>query len=70
MDKLLYLLPALMCPFGMGAAVWLMMHGIRGETPESDTADQEQELARLRKEVEALRAEQASRIDLSKGAAT
>jgi hypothetical protein len=55
MDKLLYLLPVLACPVGMGLMMWLMMRpGRSGQTAPS--ADQ-QELLRLRKEIDALRTE-------------
>ncbi|MET9835543.1 hypothetical protein ABZ078_41110 [Streptomyces sp. NPDC006385] len=63
MESLLYLLPALACPVGMGLMMWFMM---RGRHPAPTTA-QEQEPARLRKEVEALRGEQAPKTDLRKG---
>jgi hypothetical protein len=71
MDNLLYILPALACPVGMGLMMWLVM---RGKRPTADqppytapTTAQEQELARLRKEVEALRDEQTPKTDLRKG---
>ncbi|MET7714478.1 hypothetical protein [Streptomyces sp. NPDC005407] len=72
MNNLLYILPALACPVGMGLMMWLMM---RGKRPAADqpphttpTTAQEQELARLRKEVDALRDEQKSpKADLHKG---
>ncbi|MDJ0341042.1 hypothetical protein QMK19_08545 [Streptomyces sp. H10-C2] len=71
MDKLLYLLPTLMCPIGMGVVMWFLMRTKRGDAPVTPTAAQEQELTRLRKEVDALRAEQDSpRPDLHKGTAT
>jgi hypothetical protein len=55
MDKLLYLLPVLACPIGMGLMMWLMMRPKHGSQPAT-TADQ-QELLRLRKEIDALRTE-------------
>ncbi|MFB8128734.1 hypothetical protein [Streptomyces mirabilis] len=58
MDKLLYLLPVLACPVGMGLMMWLMMRPKHGAQPENGTSASHQELIRLRKEVEALRAEQ------------
>ncbi|MGP3979835.1 hypothetical protein [Streptomyces sp. KR80] len=61
MDNLVYLLPALACPVGMGLMMWLMMRGKRpatGQPPHTAPGTaQEQELARLRQEVEALRGE-------------
>jgi hypothetical protein len=70
MDKFLNLLPTLMCPIGMGAAMWFMMRGKRADHPSNAAAgqDQGQEIARLRKEVQALRADQVP--DLHKGAAS
>ena len=53
MDKLLYLLPVLACPVGMGLMMWLMMRPKHGSQPVPG-ADQ-QELLRLRKEIDALR---------------
>ncbi|AVH60821.1 MULTISPECIES: hypothetical protein [Streptomyces] len=71
MSQLLYVLPALVCPIGMGLMMWFMMRGKRPAPDQSHTAPttaQEQELARLRKEVEALRDEQRSpKADLHKG---
>ncbi|MEU0684436.1 hypothetical protein [Streptomyces albogriseolus] len=70
MDNLLYLLPVLVCPVGMGLMMWFMMRSRRpaaGQPHTAPTTAQEQELARLRKEVEALRDEQAPRADLHKG---
>jgi hypothetical protein len=55
MDKLLYLLPVLACPVGMGLMMWLMMRPKHGSqlVPGAD----QQELLRLRKEIDALRTE-------------
>jgi hypothetical protein len=55
MDKLLYLLPVLACPVGMGLMMWFMMRPKHG-AQSAPTADQ-QELLRLRKEIDALRNE-------------
>ncbi|MCX5275323.1 MULTISPECIES: hypothetical protein [Streptomyces] len=62
MRELLYLLPILACPLGMGLMMWIMMRSKRHSTPDhpsppAPTAEQEQELGRLRKEVDALRGE-------------
>ncbi|KRE60533.1 hypothetical protein ASG92_21510 [Arthrobacter sp. Soil736] len=55
MEQFLLFLPALACPVGMGLMMWLMMRG-HGRGGQPATPDQEQELARLRSEIEALRA--------------
>ncbi|TFB96376.1 MULTISPECIES: hypothetical protein [unclassified Cryobacterium] len=53
MQQFLYILPALICPVGMGLMMWFMMRG-RGHGKTAD-GPEEQELARLRAEVAALR---------------
>jgi transposase len=50
--RLLYLVPVLVCPVGMGLMMWFMMHG---QNHSQDSTEQELELARLRAEVGALR---------------
>jgi hypothetical protein len=70
MNNLLYLLPALACPVGMGLMMWFMMRGKRPAAEPTHTVPataQDQELARLRKEVEALRDEQTPKTDLHRG---
>lgn len=69
MDDLLYILPALACPVAMCLMMWFMMRGKRPvDRPHTaPTTEQEQELARLRKEVDALRGEQSPKADLHKG---
>lgn len=54
MEQLLYILPALACPVGMGLMMWFMMRG-RGHGSAAGTPEQEQELAQLRAQVQALR---------------
>jgi preprotein translocase subunit YajC len=64
MDKLLYLLPALGCPAGMGAMMWFMMRrpGSGQQTQQTQRpgplAAGDQEIAGLRAEVDQLRAAQ------------
>jgi hypothetical protein len=53
MTRLLYSLAVLACPVGMGAMMWMMMRG-RGEQPPP----RDDELARLRTEIETLKAQQ------------
>ncbi|MDY7543729.1 MULTISPECIES: hypothetical protein [unclassified Cryobacterium] len=58
MQQFLYILPALICPVGMGLMMWFMMRGRRhGKTVDGP---EEQELAHLRAEVAALRPQAAA----------
>lgn len=58
MPQLGYLLPALACPVGMGAMMWMMM---RGDKKPVAPAAEDRELAILREEVDALRRAQAAK---------
>ena len=55
MPNLIYLLAVLACPVGMGVMMLVMMGGGRRPKDGADAAD---EIARLRTEVDQLRAEQ------------
>ncbi|MBT2492911.1 hypothetical protein J7E96_31260 [Streptomyces sp. ISL-96] len=72
MGQLLYILPLLACPVGMGLMMWFMMRAKRpadpGRPPHTTaTPEQEQELRRLRKEIDALRGEVATKPSPHKG---
>ena len=70
MSELLYTLPLLACPIGMGLMMYFMMRGNNGAAaPNASSGD---ELTRLRAEVDQLRAEQrdASRGDHSESPAS
>ncbi|MCX5418047.1 MULTISPECIES: hypothetical protein [Streptomyces] len=63
MDQLLYILPALACPVGMGLMMWFMMRPKHGAQTQPGTDADSQELLRLRKEIDALRADRAPQDD-------
>lgn len=55
MQQLLYILPALVCPVVMGGMMWLMMRGRRPGQAPAAAPEQEQELAKLRAQIDAFR---------------
>ncbi|WP_327432916.1 hypothetical protein [Streptomyces sp. NBC_01236] len=56
MSQILYVLPALACPVGMGAMMWFMMRSGHKSTAQAAAADpREKELAALREEIADLR---------------
>lgn len=64
MTDLLYTLALLACPVGMGAMMWFMMRGHKHDSNSPDSASPD-EVARLRAEVDQLRAEQKADAELS-----
>ena len=73
MEKLLYLLPALGCPLGMGAMMWFMMRSGKntqsGQAHGERLAAEDHEIAALRAEVDQLRAAQRDAADAPPGTA-
>jgi hypothetical protein len=59
MERLLWVLPALVCPAVMGAMMWVMMRPGRRQSPPG--SPQEQELTQLRAEIDQLRTQQRDR---------
>ena len=59
---MLFALAVLACPVGMGAMMWFMMRG-PGSASTQETPSQAEELAALRSEITALRAEQQRNPD-------
>ncbi|WP_219418108.1 hypothetical protein [Pseudonocardia nigra] len=57
MESLLLSIALLACPVGMGAMMWMMMRG-QGKTTGQD-GQGKQEVERLRKEIDQLKAERA-----------
>ncbi|MCZ4102799.1 MULTISPECIES: hypothetical protein [Streptomyces] len=63
MQQILYILPALMCPLGMGVMMWFLMRpSNKQQAGHGTSAVQERELAALRAEIDALRAAQQAPI--------
>ncbi|MGY4544426.1 hypothetical protein ACVWY0_004371 [Arthrobacter sp. UYNi723] len=58
MNQVLFSLALLACPVGMGLMMWFMMRGRKDSPPSSPPAATDAELARLRAEVDQLRAAQ------------
>lgn len=57
MSQLLYVLALLACPVGMGAMMWMMSR--HAPAVATETTDKELELARMRAELDQLRAGRA-----------
>lgn len=61
MQQLLYVLPALVCPIGMGAMMWLMMRGRDTKTDDAVmTPAQSAELARLQAQLDEMRSSRST----------
>lgn len=56
--EFLYTLPFLACPIAMGLMMWFMMRPRHKDDAPVGNATQEREIARLRAQVDQLRAEQ------------
>lgn len=66
MDQVLAALPLLACPVGMGVMMWWMSRNGRTRAdPTAQGHDQTAELARLRTEVDQLRAAHEARTEAS-----
>ncbi len=59
MQHLLYVLPALACPVGMGAVMWVMMRPARKHPADHGPTAQDLELADLRSQIADLRTTQS-----------
>ena len=74
MQHLLAYLPVLACPVGMGLMMWMVMRTGNSQQPPSQTPpapvemtpEQQNELQRLRAELEELRVTDAHRDDVAK----
>ncbi|GGO84964.1 hypothetical protein GCM10011584_03780 [Nocardioides phosphati] len=60
MSQLLYSLPLLACPLGMGLMMFFMMRS--GKQPSAPSQPSQDEITRLRAEVDQLRAAQENRV--------
>ena len=76
MSQLLYAVPLLACPVGMGLMMYFMMRGSKQDSPQppiqagiQPTTDASAELTQLRAEVDQLRAAQQERERISQAAA-
>jgi len=71
MDKLLYLLPVLACPIGMGIMMWFMSRGNNTAAPNTAATqpdrNTQEEIAILRTEIATLRAGQQSQTGAARG---
>lgn len=63
MESLLVTLPVLACPVGMGLMMWFMMRGpgMRNHDDRAHDDASKQEIARMRTEIEQLKAQRRDR---------
>ncbi len=61
MRQLLYLLPALICPVAMGAMMLFMARGRKAQPDRAGSEPHDAEVARLRAELAAARADHSQR---------
>ncbi len=66
MPESLYALALLACPVGMGAMMWMMMRGNKGQPAEESTTHKQAELARMQAEIDQLRAADRDNTDAAR----
>lgn len=70
MSESLYALALLACPVGMGLMMWMMMRGGSNKQQSVQRPEQDAELARMRAELDQLRAAQRDTVRQSDGSSS